>query len=169
MRATYVPLAKVSPSLMVAAAPWFFSWRMYVMRESGNDRAVDFSGQPRTQTVHAPTGNIASLTDELGNTITFTYTPTTAADGFVYYDLASVQFGDGRTYAMSYDTRGNRTSMTAPGGAVWTTTYNARGQQLNETSALGGVTGPKGSGLVLTHRDQLRIHVSTSLRGQVLY
>lgn len=102
--------------------------------------AVDFAGEPRTQTVHTPTGNIASLTDEIGNTITYSYTPTTAADGFVYYDLTSVQFGDGRTYAMSYDTRGNRTSMTAPGGAVWTTTYNARGQPLNETSALGGVT-----------------------------
>lgn len=102
--------------------------------------AVDFAGKARSQTIHAPTGYVASATDELGNTATYTWTPTTSADGFTYYDLTTLALPDGRSYTFAYDTRGNRTSITAPGGATTTTTYNARGQPLNETSALGGVT-----------------------------
>ena len=85
-------------------------------------------------TYHAPTGNLESRTDELGNTTTYAFTARTLV-GFTFYDLTGIAFPDGTSNSMSYDANGNLISRTAADGTTATKTYDNRGQILESIDA----------------------------------
>ena len=85
-------------------------------------------------TLHTPTGKIASRTDELGNTTSYSYTAR-AQGSFTSYDLTGIAFPDGTSNSMSYDANGNLTSRTAVDGTTGTNTYDASGRVIKAADA----------------------------------
>jgi len=91
---------------------------------------------------HAATGNIASMTNAKGETVTYTYVeqPQFVGAQFTFYNLSKVDYADKTSEQFTYDTRGNVTAITNRDGKTWKFTHSFRGQVLTQTNPLGGVT-----------------------------
>jgi len=109
--------------------------------DSNNRRSglTDRLGDNSSVTYHGPSGKIATYTDALGYTTTYTYTAQ-AQGGFTFYNLTKVDYPDGTSTNMTYDASGNMLTLTDQGGKTWTYTYNSKGQVLTATNPLTGVT-----------------------------
>ncbi|MGE3801093.1 MAG: RHS repeat-associated core domain-containing protein [Candidatus Kapaibacterium sp.] len=88
---------------------------------------IDRLGDTTKITYHAPSGNIASITDAEGATTSYTWSEATA-EGLKFYDLTAIDFPDGTRETREYNAGGNLTSFTDREGNRWSYSYNARGQ-----------------------------------------
>ncbi len=113
----------------------------YLGYDANNRRnsLTDRLGDTTSSTYHEESGKIASYTDAKGNTTSFTYTTQTQGD-FTFYDLTKVDYPDGTSANMTYDTKGNMLTFTDRAGKTWSYTYNAMGKVLTSTNPAGGVT-----------------------------
>ena len=112
------------------------------MTYDGSNRrksVTDRLGDTTTLAYHAPSGKVSSITDAAGQTTTFTYSSRTQG-GFSLYDLTRINYPDGTTATMTYDSSGNMLTQTDRVGKLRSFTYNANGQPLTETNPAGGVT-----------------------------
>ncbi len=100
---------------------------------------TDRLGGKTTRTFQGSSGYLATETDALGNTTTYTWTAQTVAP-FTFYNLTGIQFADGAAWSMTYDATGNLLSVTDEDGKAWAYTYNSRGQILTSQDPLGRTT-----------------------------
>lgn len=98
---------------------------------------TDRRGGITSWTFHAPSGQLASMTEANGAQTTFAYVTRSVAGGSVY-DLSSISRADGASEGFAYDAQGNLTTWTDLAGNDWSYTHNSRGQTLTETSSAGG-------------------------------
>jgi len=107
----------------------------------GSDRLVattDRLGQASSTSYHAESGHVASRTDADGNVWTYSY-DAQPQEGFVFYELARIDFPDGTSETLVRDAQGNVLSRTDRGGDGSSFTYNARGQVLTAANPKSGV------------------------------
>jgi YD repeat-containing protein len=107
--------------------------------ENRRTSVTDRLGAKTSWTIHAPSGLPATITEADGTKTTLGYTARTAG-GLTFYDLTSAAYADGTSESYARDAQGNLTQWIDRAGAVWTYTYDARGQVLTETNPEGGVT-----------------------------
>lgn len=108
---------------------------------TGNRNAVEQPlGALHLRSYDPASANVASVTNDAGNTVTYQYSSRAVAPGFSFRELTGIAFPDGRSQTYVYDANGNQTSFTDRGDDSWTRTFNARSQPLTETSPLGGTT-----------------------------
>jgi RHS repeat-associated protein len=100
---------------------------------------TDRLGNKISVTYHSPSGYVASETDALGNTTTYTWTAQ-SAQPFTYYVLSKVTFADNTSISYTYDTNGNVLTATDQSGNVSKYTYNSLGLVLTSTDADGHTT-----------------------------
>ena len=94
---------------------------------------TDRAGGTTKMSYHSPTGYLASATNPLGNTTTFSYVAQ-SQDVFTFYNLSSVAYADGTSESFTYDANGNLLSHTAQDGSVTTATYDTGGRVLSNTN-----------------------------------
>jgi RHS repeat-associated protein len=92
---------------------------------------INAKGQHRT-VVKNSQGNVVSVTDELGNTMTHAYD----AMG----NLKQTTDAVGNVIAASYDVRGRKIASSDPNLGYWTYSYNTLGQVVSQTDAKSQVT-----------------------------
>jgi YD repeat-containing protein len=109
--------------------------------DAGNrrNRTTDRRGASSLRTYDPASGRPRTVTEADGATTTLTYAARNV-NGATVYDVASVRRPDGTTISYTRDANGNELTSTGPGGAVWTSTYNARGQRTSVTNPEGGTT-----------------------------
>jgi RHS repeat-associated protein len=78
-------------------------------------------------------GNVATRTDALGNTTTYTYEP-------VFNKVTLITDPLGNIFKYTYDSSGNMVTATDPNGHTTSNTYNSAGQRTETTDALGQKT-----------------------------
>jgi RHS repeat-associated protein len=100
---------------------------------------TDRLGNKSSETWDPASGLPAAFIDAAGNVTRYTYAATTSG-GFVFYDLAGVQFADGTSVSFTRDANGNPLSLTDQAGKQWQATYNTRGQPATLTNPSGAVT-----------------------------
>ena len=110
---------------------------------------TDRLGDTTSLTYHSETGHIASITNNRGETVAYTYTPqnqsfTNPINGetveFTFYNLTRTDYPDGSSEHHAYDAQGNLTQWTNQAGEVWRYKYNDRGLIIAATNPAGGVT-----------------------------
>jgi RHS repeat-associated protein len=112
----------------------------YTYDDSGRRTSIiDRLGNKTLVTYHDPSGYLASVTDALGATTTYSYTAQSQG-GFTFYNLTKITYADGTAESFTFDNFGNVLTATDRAGLVTTSTYNSRGQVLTVTNAAGGVT-----------------------------
>ena len=114
----------------------------FTMGSDANGRRnslTDRLGDTSILDYHAPSGNLAAVTNADGTTTTYDYTARTHSKGIVFYDLTGATYPDGTTESSVYDSSGNMVSRTDQAGNVWSFTYNDNGQVLTATNPAGGV------------------------------
>ena len=94
--------------------------------------ATDRSGKSVSYIYHSGTGYVASATDKLGNTTTYSYTAQTQPP-FTFYNLSGVTYPDGTSESYTYDASGNVLSFTARDGSVTKSTYDSTGHITTKT------------------------------------
>ncbi len=97
------------------------------------------AGATESFTYDSASGLPSSHTDQAGFKTTYKYAASTA-NGFTYYDLASVGYPDGTSVTYTRDANGNVLAHTDQAGNKTQFTYNAAGQILTTTSPTGSVT-----------------------------
>jgi RHS repeat-associated protein len=100
---------------------------------------VDGLGDSTSQQFHAPSGEVASITDAEGNTTQYTYTGREAG-GMMYYDLTRIDYADGAFEQFTFDADGNQLTHRDVRGNVFSWTYNTRGQILSAMNRTGAAT-----------------------------
>ncbi|MBC7248827.1 MAG: hypothetical protein H5T62_00955 [Anaerolineae bacterium] len=109
---------------------------------------TDRMGDTTSFTYDPASGWLATVTNNEGNTITYTYaaqvqtftnpiSPTETVT-CTFYNLIRVDYPDGTNEQFAYDTQGNLTTYTDQAGQVWSYQYNARGQVTRVTNPTGG-------------------------------
>lgn len=86
----------------------------------------------------AASGKIKSLADYTGKAWSYSYVAQ-QQDGFTFFNLSRIDYPDGTHDELTYDARGNFIGMRDRGGKTWANTYDSRGQVLSETNPDGGV------------------------------
>jgi RHS repeat-associated protein len=99
---------------------------------------TDTLGNRTSLTYDGASGYITSITDPLGEVVTYTYT-SQVQGAFTFYNLTKATPPDGNSFSFAYDSAGRPTSRTDRAGKMTTYTYNSRGQMLTETNPAGGV------------------------------
>ncbi len=102
------------------------------------DQVTDRLGNKNTIAYDSLSGFASAMTNAAGQTITLTYT-TQAQGPYTFSNLSGMQFADGTSIGVTYDSKGNPVNTTDQAGKVFTSTYNARGQLLTATNPRGGV------------------------------
>lgn len=97
--------------------------------------ATDQSGRV-TETEYDAWGNTVSTTDDLGNTVSYTY----YSNGKPQSVTTEGADGSSSTVEMEYDAAGNRTSLDDPDAGLITHTWSADGKLLSSTDARGNLT-----------------------------
>ncbi len=97
----------------------------------------DRMGELTFATVHAPSGQLAAVTNADGTVSVYTYTNRTV-NGVMFYDLIRVTHADGSIEQYDYDAGGNVIRYTDRGSNQWHFTFNSRGQLLTATNPTGG-------------------------------
>ncbi len=103
---------------------------------------------------HAPSGNVAAITNADGSVLRYDYTSRTF-NALTLHDVRQITLPDGRIEQFLNDANGNVVGYTNRGGFVTRISYNARGQVLTATNAAGGVVTYTydAAGRLLTSRD----------------
>jgi RHS repeat-associated protein len=110
---------------------------------------TDRMGDTTEIAYHRETGLIASVTNNAGATLVYSYTakdqtfanPATGdAITFTFYDLTCADYADGSSVYFAYDGRGNATEWADQTGETWQYQYNDRGQITAMIDPAGGVT-----------------------------
>jgi RHS repeat-associated protein len=107
--------------------------------EGRRNGIVDRLGDSTAQQFHGPSGEVASITDADGNTTTYTYSGR-ADTGFMFYDLARIDYADETFELFTFDANGNPLTQQDLRGKTFTWTYNARGQIASATNQTGATT-----------------------------
>lgn len=117
---------------------------------SANTRTLGMDAAGRRNSVTYPLGGTSNFSFDAatgleetvmtaeGRTAVYGYVMRNVAPGFTVKDLASIEFGDGRSESWTRDANGNPLTFTNRGGFTWTRTFNGRGQILTETNPKGG-------------------------------
>ena len=119
---------------------------------NGQNQITDLTDRMGDTTIisyHAETGKIASITNNKGDIISYTYTAqvrtftnpgTNATVTFSCYNLTKVNYPDSTNKQFTYDESGNMLTHVDRVGNTQTYTYNDNGQVLTITNPKGGVT-----------------------------
>jgi len=110
---------------------------------------TDRMGDTTEITYHTETGQVASVMNNRGETLIYSYAPrdqtfTNPETGdtvtFTFYDLTSAAYPDGTSAQFAYDGRGNTTEWINQIGERWKYQYNDRGQIAAVIDPVGGTT-----------------------------
>ena len=99
-----------------------FTYDNYFRRISMTDRL----GNQVKFTYHDPTGNLASLTDEAGNTTSYNYTPFMQG-AFTFFNLTGIHYADGTSSSFTYDANGRMTGQVQRDGSSKSSRMTAMG------------------------------------------
>lgn len=94
-------------------------------------RVTNAKNQVQTKTKNTR-GQLASVTDALGNTLTYSYDP----NG----NLLTTKDANNNIVTLTYDLRGRKTAMADPDMGNWQYRYNALGELVGQTDAKGQVS-----------------------------
>jgi RHS repeat-associated protein len=139
---------------------------------------ADKTGGVSRQTIHAPTGYIASVTDPSGAVQANAYAPQ-AQDGLTYYVLTASRFADGSSETFTYDARGNVTSRKDRAGTETRFSYSAQGwptlttyadgstgiTEYNTNGTVASLTLPSGQKTTFSYDTRLRVIEATMPGG----
>ena len=110
---------------------------------------TDRMGDTTEVAYHEETGHVASVTNNKGGTLIYSYAPTDQpfanpetgdAVTFTFYDLTRADYPDGSSLQFAYDGRGNTTEWINRIGETWEYRYNDRGQLTTAIDPVRGAT-----------------------------